>query len=51
MLNKEWARGFWVDQSAKYPTLDFGSDQDLTVHETKFLVGLHAGLQEPEPER
>ena len=32
----------WVAQSAKCPTLDFGSGPDLTVHDTEPHVGLCA---------
>ena len=35
-------RGTWVVQSAKCPTLDFGSAHDLTVHEFEPCVGLYA---------
>ena len=38
--NKEQRRDTWVAQSVKHPTLDFGSDHDLTVSELE----LHAGL-------
>ena len=31
-LEMGWAWGAWVAQSAKLPTLDFGSGHDLTVH-------------------
>ena len=33
-------RGAWVAQSIKRPTLGFGSDQDLEVHEFEPCVGL-----------
>ena len=33
-----WRRA-WVAQSAKHPTLDFGSDHDLTVCEFEFTSG------------
>ena len=39
--------GAWVAQSVKHPTLDFGSDHDLTVREFKPLVGLCADGMEP----
>ena len=32
--------GAWVAQLAEWPTLDFSSGHDLTVHETKPHIGL-----------
>ena len=40
-------RGAWVVQSNKRPTLDFGSDHDLTVHEHYLHVTLCAHSAEP----
>ena len=34
--------GTWVAQLVKNPTLDFDSGHDLTFHEIKSQVGLHA---------
>ena len=39
--------GAWVAQSVKYPTLDFGSGDDLTVHEFESHVELWADSMEP----
>ena len=36
------ARGTWVAQSVKQPTLHFGSGHDLEVHEFRARVGLRA---------
>ena len=38
--NNNW--GAWGTQSAKRPTLDFGSGPDLTVHELEPRVGFCA---------
>ena len=40
-------RGAWVAQSAKRPTLDFCSGQDLTVREFEPHIGLCADSAEP----
>ena len=40
-------RGAWVAQPVKRLTLGFGSGHDLTVHEFKPRIGLHADSVEP----
>ena len=35
-------KGTWVAQLVKYPTLDFSSGHDLTVHEIKLHIRLFA---------
>ena len=44
---KEPGWGAWVAQSVKYPTLDFGSGHDLTVHETEPCIRLCTDSAEP----
>ena len=44
---KSVLRGAWVAQSVKQPTLGFGSDHDLTVHEFKPCIRLCFGSVEP----
>ena len=36
--------GTWVAQLAKCPTLGFGSDHDLKVHDFEPCIGLHTAL-------
>ena len=40
-------RATWVAQSVKRLTLDFGSGQDLTVHEIESCIGLCSGSTDP----
>ena len=40
-------RSAWVVQSVKHLILDFGSNQDLTVHEIEPRTGLCPGSAEP----
>ena len=46
-LENHHFRGTWVAQSAKRPTLNFGSGHDLTVHRFKPRIGLWAESMEP----
>ena len=46
-LKKNLARGAWVPQSVKCPTLDFSSGPNLTVREFKPCVGLCADNAKP----
>ena len=39
--------GAGLSGSVKHPTLDIGSDHDLTVHETEPCVGLRTDSEEP----
>ena len=41
------ARGTWAAQSVELPTLDFGSDHDLTVCGVEPWLGLCIGSVEP----
>ena len=46
-LEKHYSGGTWVAQSAKHPTLDFNSGQDLIIRELEPCVLLHAVRVEP----
>ena len=45
--DQKWARGTWVAQSLKRPTLGFRSGRDLMVHEFEPHTGLCADSMEP----
>ena len=47
MVRKQILGASWVARSVKCQALDFSSGRDLTVHEFKSHLRLHAGTTEP----